>query len=250
MSRYSDFAFFYDGLTDNVDYKKRAEYFDCLIKKYKKSSGNYLVDLACGTGSLSEQFACLGYDVTGIDNSDEMLSEAMNKKYDSGHDIQYICQDMRHFELYGNADAVICALDSINHLETPDDIRQTIERAYMFTEPGGVFIFDANTVYKHRKVLGDNAYIYENDQVFCAWQNFYTKENNKVEISLDFFEKTQTNQYKRFTETFSEIAIEISQMDEFLQHAGFEIIAHYDDDTLRPVHEKSQRVIYAARKMS
>ena len=127
MSNYSDFAFYYDGLTKNVDYKKRAAYFDGLIKKYCRSGGKYLVDLACGTGSLSEEFFKLGYDVLGIDYSEEMLTEAIEKKYDNGSEIQYICQDMTNFELYGNADAIICALDSINHLNTPDDIRKTIE---------------------------------------------------------------------------------------------------------------------------
>ncbi|MDO5559590.1 MAG: class I SAM-dependent methyltransferase [Oscillospiraceae bacterium] len=250
MSKYSDFAFYYDGLTKNVEYHKRALYFDILIKKYKKSGGNYLVDLACGTGSLSEEFCELGYDVTGIDNSEDMLGEAMDKKYDSGSDIQYVCQDMREFELYGNADIIICALDSINHLSCAKDIQKTIERAYLFLECGGVFIFDANTVYKHREVLGNNAFTFENDQVFCAWQNFYNNDDKSVEICLDFFEKTENNYYKRFTQTISEIALETEQMDDLLINAGFEIAAHFDDDSMDPVHEKSQRVIYVARKKS
>lgn len=249
MSNYSDFAFYYDGLTRNVDYRKRAEYFDMLIKKFCTSGGKYLVDLACGTGSLSEEFASLGYDVVGIDYSEEMLSEALNKKYDNGSDIQYVCQDMTGFELYGNADAIICALDSINHLENTDDIRKTIERAYMFTEKGGVFIFDANTVYKHREILGNNAFVFENDQVFCAWQNSYTEEENRVDISLDFFEKSDNGKYERYSEDFSEIAAETSVLDKFLTDAGFTVAAHYDEDSLNPVHDKTQRIIYVAQKI-
>ncbi len=248
MSNYSDFAFYYDGLTGNVGYRKRAAYFDMLIKKYCRSGGNYLVDLACGTGSLSEEFAALGYDVVGIDYSEEMLSEALDKKYDSGSNIQYVCQDMTKFELFGNADAIICALDSINHLETPDDIRKTIERAYMFTEKGGVFIFDANTAYKHREVLADNAFVFENDQVFCAWQNSYSEENNRVDISLDFFEKNENGSYSRHSEDFSEIAPESDVIDRFLTDAGFLIAAHFDEDSTDPVHEKTQRIIYVAQK--
>ena len=108
------------------------------------------LDLACGTGRLSEEFFKLGYDVLGIDYSEEMLNEALEKKYDGGYDIQYICQDMTSFELYGNADIIICALDSINHLNTPEDIRKTIERAFLFTEPGGEkkhLTFDDNQGY-------------------------------------------------------------------------------------------------------
>ena len=188
MSSYSDFAFYYDSLTGNVDYKKRAAYFDMLIKKYCTSGGRYLVDLACGTGSLSEEFAALGYDVIGIDYSEEMLSEALDKKFDSDSDIQYVCQDMTSFELYGNADIIICALDSINHLASADDIRKTIERVFMFLKKGGVFIFDANTAYKHREILGNNSFVIENDQVFCAWQNTFSENDNRVDIALDFFE--------------------------------------------------------------
>lgn len=248
MSNYSDFAFYYDGLTGNVDYKKRAAYFDMLIKKYCTSGGKYLVDLACGTGSLSEEFASLGYDVIGIDYSEEMLSEALDKKYDNGSDIQYVCQDMTSFELYGNADIIICALDSINHLETTDDIRKTIERAYMFLEPGGVFIFDANTAYKHREVLGNNAFVFENDQVFCAWQNSYSEEDNRVEISLDFFERNDSGKYDRYSEDFAEIAPETEVIDSFLTAAGFTVEAHFDEDSTDPVHDKTQRIIYIAKK--
>lgn len=250
MSNYSDFAFYYDGLTGNVDYKKRAAYFDMLIKKYCTSGGRYLVDLACGTGSLSEEFASLGYDVIGIDYSEEMLSEALNKKYDNGSDIQYVCQDMTSFELYGNADIIICALDSINHLETTDDIRKTIERAYMFLEPGGVFIFDANTAYKHREILADNSFVFENDQVFCTWQNSYSEKDNRVEISLDFFEKSENGKYDRYSEDFTEIAPETEIIDRYLKNAGFTIEAHFDEDSTEPVHEKSQRIIYIAKKHS
>lgn len=248
MSNYSDFAFYYDGLTKNVDYKKRAAYFDMLIKKYCTSGGSYLVDLACGTGSLSEEFSSMGYDVVGIDYSEEMLSEALNKKFDSGSDIQYVCQDMTSFELYGNADIIICALDSINHLETADDIRKTIERAYLFLQKGGVFIFDANTAYKHREILGDNAFVFENEQVFCAWQNSYSEEDNRVDISLDFFEKNDEGKYNRYCEDFSEIAPETEVIDRFLTDAGFSVEAHFDEDSTDPVHEKSQRIIYIAKK--
>ena len=248
MRKYTDFAYYYDSLTQNVEYKKRAEYFDSIIKKYQKNDGRYLVDLACGTGSLSEEFFRLGYDVLGIDYSEEMLTSALDKKYESGSDIQYVCQDMTCFELYDKADIIVCALDSINHLSSAEDIRKTIERASLYLVSGGLFIFDANTIYKHREILGNNAFIFENEQVFCAWQNNYHTKDNRVEIFLDFFEKSDNGKYDRYSEDFSEIAIPSEEMDKFLTDCGFEIIAHFDDDTFEPVHEKTQRIIFVAQK--
>ena len=156
---YFEFAKFYDNLTENVDYKKRAEYFDTIIKKYKKTDKNLLLDLACGTGSLTEQMALLGYDCMGIDGSYEMLNEAFEKKMNSGLDIQYICQDMREYELYGCADVTICALDSLNHLDSFDDVKKVFKQVWLSTENSGLFIFDMNSVYKHKEVLGNNTFI-------------------------------------------------------------------------------------------
>lgn len=248
MSNYSDFSFYYDGLTKNVEYKKRAEFFDSLIQKHCTSGGKYIVDLACGTGSLSEEMFKLGYDVSGIDLSEEMLNVALDKKYDSGFDIQYICQDMTEFELYGNADAIICALDSINHLSSKEDMEKTINRAFLFTEPGGLFIFDANTVHKHRDVLSDNCFIYENDQVFCAWQNNYFEENNRVDITLDFFEKSEKGKYSRYTDSFSEITFDTETYLKMINDAGFEIVGTFDDDMKDPASLESERIFFVCRK--
>ncbi len=248
MSNYSDFSFYYDGLTQNVEYKKRAVFFDSLIRKHCTSGGNYVVDLACGTGSLSEEMSALGYDVSGIDISEEMLNVALDKKYDSGLDIQYICQDMTEFELYGNADVIICALDSINHLSSKEDIEKTIRRAFLFTEPGGLFIFDANTVYKHKNILSDNCFIYENDQVFCAWQNSYFSEDNRVDITLDFFEKSEKGHYSRYTDSFSEITFETEDFIKMITEAGFDLIETFDDDMENPVFPESERIFFVCKK--
>ena len=126
MSRYSAFARYYDELTANIDYKKRGEYFHSIIKRFKTTKDNILLDLACGTGSISEVMAGLGYDVIGVDYSEEMLGIAMDKKFDSGLDIQYICQDMRELDLYGTVDVTVCALDSINHLAGLDDVKKVL----------------------------------------------------------------------------------------------------------------------------
>ncbi len=134
MSGYSAFAAHYDSLTANIDYKKRAEYFHEIIKKFKSTAGSILLDLACGTGSMSEAMAVLGYDVIGVDNSDEMLNIALDKKFNSGLNIQYLRQDMRRLNMYGSIDVTLCALDSINHLPNLNDVKNVFRSIALFSE--------------------------------------------------------------------------------------------------------------------
>ena len=243
---YGIFAEFYDRLTENVEYKKRAEYFDSVIKKHSGKENGILLDLACGTGSLSEEFDSLGYDVIGIDNSTEMLCVAMNKKYESHKNIQYVCQDMRKLELYGCVDITVCALDSLNHLESLSDIKLVFENVYKFTEPGGLFIFDMNTEYKHSKVLGNNTFVYDMDEVYCVWQNFC--EDCSVLICLDFFVPDENGKYERYSEEFTENAFPINDVKNELENTGFEILGIYDEDSFEKIKENSQRVVFALRR--
>ena len=124
MSGYRSFAYFYDALTENISYRERAEYFDSLIKKHGGRK-NILLDLACGTGSLSEAFSEMGYDVIGVDSSEDMLNAALDKKFESGHNIQYLCQDMTNLDMFGTIDVTVCALDGINHHSRLADIEKT-----------------------------------------------------------------------------------------------------------------------------
>jgi 2-polyprenyl-3-methyl-5-hydroxy-6-metoxy-1,4-benzoquinol methylase len=141
MAGYAEFAAYYDQLTANVDYRRRASYFHNLIKTYQspKSSGNLLLDLACGTGSLSVELSRLGYDVIGVDASPEMLSQAMAKNSGQDRQILYLCQEMPQLDLYGTIDVAVCALDSLNHLTELRDLRRTIERVSLFLNPEGCF---------------------------------------------------------------------------------------------------------------
>ena len=206
MSGYSAFARYYDQLTANIDYKKRGEYFHSIIQKFKTTKENILLDLACGTGSISEVMAGLGYDVIGVDNSDEMLGMAIEKKFDSGLNIQYLCQDMRKLDMFGTIDITICALDSINHLASLNDVRKVFENVAFFSELGGLFIFDVNTVYKHRKVLADNTFTYETDDVYCVWENTLNRETDEVKMNLEFFEREENGLWSRSSDSFSEKA--------------------------------------------
>lgn len=247
MSGYSVFARYYDELTANIDYKKRGEYFHEIIKKFKETKENIFLDLACGTGSISEVMARLGYDVIGIDNSDEMLGIAIEKKFESGLNIQYICQDMRKLDMFGTVDIVICALDSINHLSDLNDVRKVFEGAAFFCELSGLFIFDVNTLYKHRKILANNTFTYETDSVYCIWENTLNAETDEVMMNLEFFEREENGLYSRSSESFSEKAYSEEAIEKILEESGFELLAKYGDDTFEPPTETSQRIIYAAR---
>lgn len=245
-SSYGKFALFYDRLTQNVDYKKIALLCDKLIKKYS-SENEVVLDLACGTGSLSEEMARLGYDVFGVDLSEDMLEAAMDKRFDSGLNIQYLCQDMTELDLYGAVDAAICVLDSLNHLNSAEDFRKTVERVSMFTCDGGVFIFDVNTLYKHKYILADNAYNYALDGLFCAWQNEF-HDDGSVSVYLDFFEEEKDGRYSRYSESFKEIIISEKEIEKALTDNDFELIGRFDDFSEDMVNDKTQRILYVAKR--
>lgn len=247
MTGYSTFARYYDNLTANIDYVKRAEYFHEIIKRYKNTEGSILLDLACGTGSISEEMAKIGYDVIGVDYSDEMLGIALDKKFDSGLNILYLCQDMRKLDLYGSMDVTICALDSINHLNSLADVKKVFENVALFSEPQGLFIFDINTLYKHRNILANNTFTYETDNVFCVWENTLLEDTDEVKMNLEFFELEENGLYSRTSDSFSEKAYSEESIEELLRECGFELLAKFGDDTFSPPACNSQRIVYAAR---
>lgn len=244
---YRKFAEYYDILTENVDYKSRMDEINSLFQKYSDNTDEkILLDLACGTGSMSEEAEKLGYDVIGVDCSEEMLFEAVNKKYEKALDIQYVKQDMRKLDLYGGVDITICILDSLNHLSGFEDVKKVFERVFMFTNEGGLFIFDMNTPYKHRNVLADNAFIFETEDVFVAWENEFSEKDCKVDITLNFFEKTHNN-YKRYTENFSELAYEKEAIIKACEEVGFklmETIPKYEQES----DEQPERIVYVMKK--
>lgn len=244
-SSYGIFAKYYDVLTGNIDYGKRALYFNELVHRFGGNQHGILLDLACGTGSLSEEMSRLGYDVIAVDNSQEMLSAAIDKKFESGSNIQYLCQDMCELDMFGTIDVTICALDSLNHLDSIEAVRKVFSRVHLFCEPGGLFIFDINTEYKHRMVLGENTFVYDTDDVYCVWQN--SCSGSKVTIDLDFF-VPQGDSYRRYEESFCENAYSLNMIREELENVGFSVLACYDGDSFDPPAQESQRVVFVAGK--
>lgn len=254
---YLNFAEFYDTLTQNVEYPKRAARIDYLIKKYLKTDteGRLLLDLACGSGSLSEELAKQGYDVIGVDNSPAMLNQAMLKKMKSHLPIQYLCQDMKELDMFGTIDITVCMLDSLNHLNNLEEIRQVFEKVSLFAQPGGLFIFDMNTLYKHHEVLHDKIFLYDTEQVFCVWENHLHEDT--VEMQLTFFAQDEENQgsYSRSDEWITETAYPDSLIEHALQKAGLILLEKSDADAclsepehIIPVSSQTERILFVAQK--
>ena len=249
MASYGDFAYYYDMLTENVDYDKRCEYICGLLAENGISEG-ILLDLACGTGTMSLMFAEKGYDVVGVDGSEEMLTQAQEKKMESGADVIFLCQRMEELDLFGTITAAVSTLDSINHVTDESTVKEIFRRVSLFMEDKGIFVFDVNTPYKHREILGDNTFIYDMDEVYCVWQNS-TDENLVTTISLDLFEKDEEDEetYYRYSEEFSERAYDLDDIVKWLQDCKFEVLARYEEMTKDDVKADTQRAVFVARKI-
>ncbi len=239
---YDSFAAVYDTLMSDADYKRRAEYIRGVFLKYG-AVPTLLLDLACGTGAFSREFSSADTSVIGVDISAEMLSRAAEK----GGDILYICQDMTELDLYGTVDGAICCLDGLNHLRNYDDFCKVLQRTALFLENEKLFIFDINTVYKHKRVLADNTFIKEKGGVYCIWQNEYDKKSRSVTVKLDFF-VGEDGTYLKSSETFTETAFKRSAVRRALKKAGFDILEITDGDTYKKPIRKTQRLMYVCKK--
>lgn len=246
---YDVFAEFYDGLTRNVDYKAKSDYI-CDIFKHFNHTPECMLDLACGTGTLTVEFKKRGFDIYGVDASFEMLSQAQSKAAEENIEMLFLCQKMQSLNLYGLIDTCICTLDSISHLQGKGEVRKTFEKVAEFTEKGGLFIFDVNTLYKHREILGNNTFVYDTDEVFCVWQNTFDGSDNSVKIDLDFFVPLEEKQncFVRSSESFREFAYSSEDIKSMLEESGFNVLGVYDDMSFDEPRNDSQRATFVARK--
>ena len=245
---YGVFSEFYDALTANVSYDKVSQVLGSLLTRYGKSRG-LLLDLACGTGSVSVRLAEKGYEVIGVDLSPEMLSEAQNKAYSAGQNILFLCQDMTALDLYGTVDAAVCTLDGLCHLPNEESVQAALRKVSLFMNPGGVFLFDVNSVYKHRAVLGNNTFVYDTDDVYCVWQNTLLSDGVTVQMDLDFFEPvSDAGDYVRQSERFTERAYPRETLEAMLKKAGFTVLDVFDGYSGKPAHDTSERLLFAVRK--
>lgn len=246
MRSYHSFAEYYDELMEDARYADRCQFILNAAQRHHHEMGKTL-DLACGTGSLTLALAQNGVEVFGVDGSVEMLSQAMQKSLAAGHSILFVNQEMQSLNLGATVDTCVCTLDSLNHITDVAQLQKTFDGVSRYLHDDGLFIFDVNTVYKHREVLANNVFVLENERVFCVWQNTLHDEDI-VDIALDFFEE-EDGLYYRSSEDFSERAYSVEQLSEMLGKAGLAIEAVYGDLRFESPAEDEQRIIVVARKM-
>lgn len=244
---YESFAKVYDGLQNDVDYVTRTEYLMKLFKKYDRLP-TLMLDLACGTGGFSLEFIKSGIEVIGVDPSVEMLNRAREKCAEKNVDMLLLCQTAAKLDLYGTVDGAVCCLDSINHIIDEDELQQSFDKVSLFLEKDRLFIFDVNSLYKHEKVLSGNTFVGDSDGVFYTWRNSECDADGIVDIRLDFFCPTETGEYMRSVEEFSERAYSEKKLKNMLKNAGFEILAVLGDNSFEKPSKHEERIIFVARK--
>lgn len=186
MEAYTSFAYVYDTFMDNVPYGEWARHIREKLCEHGVTDG-IVLDLGCGTGMMTERLAGYGYDMIGVDNSEEMLELAMEKKTESGYDILYLLQDMRGFELYGTVRAVVSVCDSVNYITEPDELEEVFRLVNNYLDPKGIFLFDFNTVHKYRDVIGDSTIAEDRGVCSFIWDNRYYEKEQINEYDLTLF---------------------------------------------------------------
>ncbi len=269
MEAYTDFASVYDIFMDDTPYEEWASYIMDLLEEYGVAEGdlpeaesarqkalaverNVVVDLGCGTGTLTELLADRGCDMIGIDASQEMLNIALEKREKSGKEILYLCQDMRELELYGTAGAVISVCDSLNYLLEEEEMLRVFRLVNNYLYPGGVFLFDFNTVYKYETVIGDSVIAENREDCSFIWENYYDAEGQINEYDLTIFARTENQDgediFRRFTETHYQRGYTLEEMRGMVEKAGMEFVRAEDADTRGEVREESERIYVIARE--
>lgn len=247
MDAYTSFAAVYDTFMDNIPYEEWAEYLSELLAEYEVTDG-IVLDLGCGTGTLTELMAARGFDMFGVDYSEEMLEIAMEKRAESGRDILYLLQDMREFELYGTVRAVISICDSLNYITEEEELEEVFRLVNNYLDPEGVFIFDFNTVYKYREILGDQTIAESREDCSFIWDNYYYEEEQINEYELSLFLQEEGNLYRKYVETHYQKGYELETIKSLLEKSGMKFVTAYDAFTRNPPTKESERVYVIARE--
>ena len=247
MEAYSGFAKVYDLFMDNIPYKEWTDYVKGLLAEEGVTEG-ILLDLGCGTGSVTELLAKEGFDMIGIDNSEEMLDIAMEKRYESGLDILYLLQDMREFELYGTVRGVVSICDSMNYILDDEDLLDVFKLVHNYLDNDGIFIFDMNTMYKYREILADNTFAEDRDESSFIWENFYDEEEEINQYDLSLFVQEEDGRYRKYEETHLQRAYEQKTVEELIKESGLELLHVYDAFTRELPAEDSQRIYFVCRR--
>lgn len=276
MDSYGDFAYVYDELMDNTPYELWCERIEKLIETYGisrpvrktgvkradvgslnpeneqageallASERNLVADLGCGTGTLTQLMYDKGYDMIGIDNSEEMLSVAGAKRDNSGAEILYLLQDMRELELYSTVGTVISVCDSLNYILEEEELLKTFRLVNNYLYPGGIFIFDFNTVYKYEQILGDTTIAENREDCSFIWENYYYPEEQINEYDLTVFVQEEGDRFRRFTETHYQRGYTAERIVSLVEEAGMKVLLIKDSDTDGPVTETTERIYLVA----
>lgn len=246
MEAYTDFAVVYDTFMDQAPYEKWCERVKGILTRFGIREG-LVLDLGCGTGTLTQLLAGAGYDMIGVDSSEDMLRIALDKRSCSGQDILYLLQDMREFELYGTVAAVVSLCDSLNYLLSEEELVQTFALVNNYLDPGGLFIFDFNTVVKYRDVIGDATIAENREECSFIWENYYHDAEEINEYDLTVFVRREDGSFRRFQENHYQKGYRLEQIRACIEAAGMEFLEAFDEEE-GEVTETSQRILCIARE--
>lgn len=244
---YEGFAYVYDTFMDDVPYEEWTAYVVGILEEHGIADG-LVLDLGCGTGSMTELLAERGYDMIGVDLSADMLEIAMDKRSRNGLDILYLQQDMREFELYGTVRAIVSICDSMNYLASEEELLQVFRLVNNYLDPGGIFVFDLNTPYKYREILGDSVIAENREGCSFIWENTFYEEEAVNEYDLTIFRQEEGELYRKYEETHFQKAFDLERVKELIAEAGLELVAEYDAFTRNAPEPESERVYFVARE--
>ena len=244
---YDLLAPFYDAINAEIDYEKWADVIEEIFDKECKAKPELVLDLGCGTGRMTLELASRGYDMTGIDYSPEMLDIARDAAEGEGHDILWLCQDMREFELYGTVDAAVCCLDCINHLEEDGDLDKCFKLVHNYLIPDGIFVFDINGRYKFENIYADNTFSMEEEGGVCIWENYYDSDSRICDFYITLFKECEDGRYERYDETQSERMYTLAEVKAALERCNMEFMYALGDLDFTPGSDECERIYIVAK---
>lgn len=247
MRTYENFARVYDELMDDVPYEAWADFLKEILEE-QKIPGGLMLELGCGTGKMMALMAEKGYDMIGVDNSLDMLQIARERTQDKEGSFLYLWQDMRSFELYGTVEAIISICDSVNYVTREEDLVEVFRLVNNYPEPEGLFIFDFNTEYKYKEIIGEQVIAEDREDVSFIWYNEYDEEEHLNYIDLRVFVQEEEDLFRKFQEEHVQKGYTLNQMKRLLEAGGLEYVEAFDGYGKQPAHEKSQRIVLVARE--
>ena len=248
MSAYEALAFSYDSLTRDIPYEHMLSYMEALLHRHGQHPKTVL-DLACGTGSMSVLLAQKGYRVLAADLSEDMLSMAWEKAAELEENRPYfICQPMEELALPYEVDWIVCCLDSLNYVTQPEKCRMALQCCYDALAPGGTLIFDINSEEK-LKGLDGQVFLDENEDTYCVWRAEFDREENICYYGMDIFQRDE-DRWQRSFEEHAEYAYSVAELTEYLKQAGFSAVEVYGDRSFDAPQAGEQRIYFYAQKGS